>query len=73
MHIPEAELKQAVAEVVVEEPVVEEEIKQPTHEEEVEKASQRMRNRNENVKKLFDGLKGKFMKMFEDVEDQEIN
>ncbi len=33
---------------------------------------QKARKRNDNVKKLFDGLKGKFMKMFEDVEDQEI-
>ena len=34
---------------------------------------QKLRKRNDNVKKLFDGLKGKFMKMFEDVDDQEIN
>ena len=34
---------------------------------------QKLRKRNDNVKKLFDGLKGKFMKMFEDVEDQEIS
>ncbi len=32
----------------------------------------KVNKRNENVKRLFDGLKGKFMKMFEDVEDQEI-
>lgn len=32
----------------------------------------KINNRNENVKRLFDGLKGKFMKMFEDVEDTEI-
>lgn len=37
-----------------------------------EETRQRARKRNDNVKKLFDGLKGKFMKMFEDVEDQEI-
>ncbi len=35
-------------------------------------ARERMSKRNENVKRLFDGLKGKFMKMFEDVDDQEI-
>jgi cell division protein FtsA len=29
-------------------------------------------NSNDKVKKIFDGLKGKFLKMFEDVEDQEI-
>lgn len=28
--------------------------------------------RSENLKKLFDGLKGKFMSLFEDVEDEEI-
>jgi cell division protein FtsA len=39
---------------------------------EEEAAEQRNNRRNEKVKKLFDGLKGKFMKMFEDVEDQEI-
>jgi cell division protein FtsA len=32
----------------------------------------KINNRNDNVKRLFDGLKGKFMKMFEDVEDTEI-
>ena len=33
---------------------------------------QKVNDRNKKVKNLFDGLKGKFMKMFEDVEDQEI-
>jgi cell division protein FtsA len=28
--------------------------------------------RKENLKKLFDGLKGKFMRLFEEVEDEEI-
>ena len=37
-----------------------------------EENKQKARQRNENVKRLFDGLKGKFMKMFEDVEDQNI-
>jgi cell division protein FtsA len=46
---------------------------QPIHEEEDDEAgAQRSNKRNEKVRKLFDGLKGKFMKMFEDVEDQEI-
>ena len=35
-------------------------------------ANMKVRKRNENVKRLFDSLKGKFMKMFEDVEDEEI-
>ncbi|MCW3121764.1 MAG: cell division protein FtsA [Flavipsychrobacter sp.] len=37
-----------------------------------DEARKKMAKRNENVKRLFDGLKGKFMKMFEDVDDQEI-
>lgn len=39
---------------------------------ESEQAKERARLRNVKMKQLFDGLKGKFMKMFEDVEDQEI-
>jgi cell division protein FtsA len=45
---------------------------QASLEEQAEMNRQKARKRNENVKRLFDGLKGKFMKMFEDVEDQEI-
>jgi cell division protein FtsA len=41
-------------------------------EEQLERYKLKARNRNENVKRLFDGLKGKFMKIFEDVEDEEI-
>ncbi len=33
---------------------------------------QKQAKRNENLKRLFDGLKGKFMSFFEEVEDQEI-
>ncbi len=54
-------------EVELDEPVAE-----TTPEEMAEMNQQRARKRNDNVKKLFDGLKGKFMKLFEDVEDQEI-
>jgi cell division protein FtsA len=35
--------------------------------------SERTKKRRENFKRLFDGFKGKFMSIFEDVEDQEIN
>jgi cell division protein FtsA len=35
-------------------------------------ARQKANNRNEKVKRLFNLFKGKFMEMFEDVEDQEI-
>ncbi len=41
-------------------------------EQQAEAYRQKARRRNDNVKRLFDGLKGKFMKMFEDVEDEEI-
>jgi cell division protein FtsA len=37
-----------------------------------ELVKQRLQNRNEKVKRLFHLFKGKFMEMFEDVEDQEI-
>ena len=39
---------------------------------EQERMRNRMGKRNETFKRLFDGLKGKFMSIFEDVEDQEI-
>lgn len=35
-------------------------------------SSEKQDKRTEKMKKLFDGLKGKFMKLFEDVEDEEI-
>ena len=69
MHLPAEDMQALVAEV----PDVLPEIAQGQTEEEIaETNKQRARKRNENVKRLFDGLKGKFMKMFEDVEDQEI-
>jgi cell division protein FtsA len=33
---------------------------------------EKQKKRNENLRKLFDGLKGKFMSFFEEVEDEEI-
>jgi len=63
------ELKPIMSDIEVEEqPTVEEKI--PEVQEEITR--QKVRKRNDKVKLLFDGLKGKFMKMFEDVEDQEI-
>ncbi len=38
-----------------------------------EEARAKAAPKNDKVKKMFDGLKGKFMKLFEDVDDQEIN
>ena len=55
-----------------EEELIREVIEDKTPEEQAEINKQRARKRNDNVKKLFDGLKGKFMKLFEDVEDTEI-
>ena len=37
-----------------------------------EEMNQKIRAKNEKVKGMFDMLKGKFIKMFEDVDDQEI-
>ncbi|OSZ79373.1 cell division protein FtsA [Chitinophagaceae bacterium IBVUCB1] len=41
-------------------------------EEEVTAKSNKQVRRSENFKKLFDGFKGKFMKLFEEVDDQEM-
>ncbi len=69
MHIPIEDIAPVMPETVAEQDVEgEEEETQNTNED----AGKKPGNRNENVKRLFDGLKGKFMKMFEDVEDQEI-
>jgi cell division protein FtsA len=52
-----------------------EEKQEISQEEEIEETTDeegRGRKRNDNLKKLFDGLKGKFMSIFEEVDDQEI-
>jgi len=49
----------------------EEELTEDFEQEEVK--DDRQNKRTEKMKKLFDGLKGKFMSLFEEVEDQEIN
>lgn len=38
-----------------------------------EVATEKDKQKSEKMKKLFDGLKGKFMSLFEEVEDKEIN
>jgi cell division protein FtsA len=55
----------------IDEPVV---IKKPEimSLEEEESLNQKNRKKNEKLKHLFDGLKGKFMNLFEEVDDQEI-
>lgn len=64
MHIPQEEVKQVVAQAPVAQ--VEEEV------EETEAVHQKNVKRSENFKRLFDRLKGKFIELFEDVEDKEI-
>ena len=71
MHIQAEVGKEVVAEDESEDDMqLEKEVTES--EEQLERYKQKARNRNENVKRLFDGLKGKFMKIFEDVEDEEI-
>jgi cell division protein FtsA len=68
MHLNEEQMK----------PVLDELAKNQAVEEEVEEletselTQAKQAKRNENLKRLFDGLKGKFMSFFEEVEDQEI-
>lgn len=65
IHITEEEMK-AVAQAP-EVPVSDE-----VFEEEEESMNHKNAKRSENFKKLFDRLKGKFIELFEDVEDREI-
>lgn len=67
IRITEEELKPIMQDVA--EPVTDEE---EDFIDETELARERSRRRNEKMKQLFDGFKGKFMKMFEDVDDQEM-
>ncbi len=68
LRITEEELKPLMEEMPSPAPLAEELI--PEVQQEVTR--QKVRKRNEKVKNLFNGLKGKFMQMFEDVEDKEI-
>jgi hypothetical protein len=63
IHVTEEEMAPAVDEMKVAE---------DTDEEIAEMNGQKNVKRTENLKKLFDGLKGKFMRFFEEVDDQEI-
>ncbi|MBS1773505.1 MAG: cell division protein FtsA [Bacteroidetes bacterium] len=66
IHLSKEEVKEAMA-------IVQQEQQVEINEEEEEKVRNKNVKRTENFKKLFDGLKGKFMKFFEEVEDEEIN
>ncbi|WP_276133655.1 cell division protein FtsA [Polluticoccus soli] len=68
MHISEEQMKPVVTEMKQQAAEVEEE----EDTEASEAAQQKQQRRNEKMKSLFDGLKGKFMSFFEEVEDQEI-
>lgn len=68
VHLHEEEIKPIVAEIKQEaaappdlQPEISDELLQ-----------EKQKKRNENLKRLFDGLKGKFMSFFEEVEDEEI-
>ena len=64
MHLDEDTVKEIATEATAEVETEQEEISEITQ--------QKQQKRNENLKRLFDGLKGKFMSLFEEVEDQEI-
>lgn len=67
IHLGEDELQKTVLpEAPVSGPAITPEL------EESEQVRQKAKKRNDNLKKLFDGLKGKFMSIFEEVEDTEI-
>lgn len=51
-------------------PASEDDIEQP--DEQLPQGTERTDKRAEKMRKLFDGLKGKFMKLFEEAEDEEI-
>lgn len=68
LHLSEEEMKPVMAEAAAIGAPTEEELM----EEQTEASQQKQAKRNENLKRLFDGLKGKFMSFFEEVEDQEM-
>lgn len=68
LHLSEDEMKPVMIEAAAG-AVVEAEFEE---EEQTEATQQKQAKRNENLKRLFDGLKGKFMSFFEEVEDQEM-
>jgi cell division protein FtsA len=67
IHITEEQVKEIVAEVEATP-----ELPSAEDQDAKEAFNKRQQKRNENLKKLFDGLKGKFMSFFEEVEDEEI-
>jgi cell division protein FtsA len=72
LRITEEELKPLMEEVKAEVDEEEFEMELEMATDHREEARQRARDRSEKVKKLFDGLKWKFMKLFEDVEDMNM-
>lgn len=77
IHVPGADIEKIdLAPTVLEDvPEVTEELEEEapnTEEIKKEEIREKVRKRNEKVKGMFDMLKGKFISMFEDVEDPEI-
>lgn len=74
IHVPGAEIEKIdLHNVAAEDTATEEEIEeQQTAAGLSEEAKERSRKRNEKVKGMFDMLKGKFISIFEDVDDQII-
>jgi cell division protein FtsA len=72
IHIPADQVQEIVATPTPEPVVAQAPEIFDTVEEPAEVKMERARHRNEKVKKLFDGLKGKFMELFGEVEDQKI-
>lgn len=68
IHISKKEMEDAMDEQETDTKAIAEE----STEEQQAIANHKTAKRSENFKKLFDGLKGKFMKFFEEVEDEEI-
>lgn len=73
IHIPGAEIEKIDLHPVAQEDQMELPEEQPEDTaEQSEETKERMRKRNEKVRGMFDMLKGKFISMFEDVDDQII-
>jgi len=75
IRITEAELKPVMAQSAAAMPVASGEEDEDFIDENAqdnELAREKIRLRNEKMKRLFDGLKGKFMKMFEDPDEEEM-
>jgi len=67
IHLSKEELQKALSDNTAAQ-----EVQAQTSEEETEQTTEKRRKKNENLKRLFDGLKGKFISMFEDIDETEM-